>query len=61
MTTKKSSEANDLNHQKTYKNPQIKLLNSFYSSNILSVIAAFNVKIGPKCRNEDWVLGQERV
>jgi hypothetical protein len=61
MTTKKISEANDLNHQKTYKKSKIKLLNSFYSSNILSVIAAFNVKIGPKCRNEDWVLGQERV
>jgi hypothetical protein len=33
----------------------------FDSSNRLWVIAVLNVKIGPKCRNKDWVLGQKRV
>jgi hypothetical protein len=51
-------------HQKAYKKPHIRHSNSFLilqASNSFWVIAILNVKIGPKCRNKDWVLGQKRV
>ena len=48
------------------ENVQKRLLNKtfkqfFDPSNSPCVIAVLNVKIEPKCRNKDWVLGQRRV
>jgi hypothetical protein len=39
-----------------------KIFRQFFDpSNNLWVIAVFNVQIGPKCHNKDWVLGQKHV
>jgi hypothetical protein len=51
---------NELHYQKTYKK-YTTFKQFFDSSNNLWVIAVLNVKIGPKCRNKDWVLGQNSV
>jgi hypothetical protein len=53
---------NDLHYQKAYKQATYKTFKQFFDpSNSLWVIAVLNVKIGPKCRLKDWVLGLKRV
>jgi hypothetical protein len=48
--------------RKLTKKTAYKTFKQFFDpSNSLRVIAVLNVKIGPKCRNKDWVLGQKRV
>jgi hypothetical protein len=49
-----SSESLEKTAYKTFKQ-------FFDPSNSLWVIAVLNVKIGPKIRNKDWVLGKKRV